>query len=428
MNILIVGTGYVGLVSGACFSNLGHNVICVDNNQEKIQTLNNGQIPFFEPGLSDLVAKNKEAGRLQFKTTIVEDLNKVDVVFIAVGTPPKDNGQADLKYILQVAKEIGDNLEKYVVVTTKSTVPVGTSKKIQQIISKKYSGEFDVASCPEFLKEGSAIDDFSNPDRIVYGTESERAANLLETLHEKLDCPKVSTTIETSEMIKYASNAFLATKISFINEIANVCEYTGANVEQVAKGMGLDSRIGEKFLKAGLGYGGSCFPKDVRALHHIAGQNGYPFQLLKSVIEVNNYQRWAFYKKIKQELGGFEGKTIGVWGLSFKANTDDIRESISIDLIEKMIEDGAEIKAYDAEGMKNTQGKLGDQIKYCFSPAFAAEDVDALLIMTEWDEFKNFDLTKLNGKIKSNTIFDGRNLFDPEEVRRLGFKYISVGR
>jgi UDPglucose 6-dehydrogenase len=428
MNILIVGTGYVGLVSGACFSNLGHNVICVDNNQEKIQTLNNGQIPFFEPGLNELVVKSKEAGRLQFKTTIVEDLNKVDIVFIAVGTPPKDNGQADLKYILQVAKEIGDNLQQYVVVTTKSTVPVGTSKKIQQIISKKYSGEFDVASCPEFLKEGSAIDDFSNPDRIVYGTESERAADLLESLHEKLDCPQVSTTIETSEMIKYASNAFLATKISFINEIANVCEYTGANVEQVAKGMGLDSRIGEKFLKAGLGYGGSCFPKDVRALHHIAGQNGYPFQLLKSVIEVNNYQRWAFYKKIKKELGGFEGKTIGVWGLSFKANTDDIRESISIDLIEKMLEDGAIIKAYDAEGMKNTQEKLGDQIQYCFSPAFAAEEVDALLIMTEWDEFRNFDLTKLNGKIKSNTIFDGRNLFDPEEVRSLGFKYISVGR
>lgn len=428
MKILVVGTGYVGLVSGACFSNLGNNVVCVDNNTEKINTLNNGQIPFFEPGLSDLVKKNVEAGRLKFVCDLKSELNSVDIVFIAVGTPPKENGQADLKYVFQVAEEIGRNLNKYVVVTTKSTVPVGTSQKVKKIISKFYNGEFDVASCPEFLKEGSAIDDFSNPDRIVYGTESERAANLLAELHEKLECPKISTTIESSEMIKYASNAFLATKISFINEIANVCENVGADVETVAKGMGLDSRIGEKFLKSGLGYGGSCFPKDVRALHHIAGQNGYPFQLLKSVIEVNNYQRWAFYKKVKEKLNGFEGKKLGVWGLTFKSNTDDIRESISIDLIEKLLEDGAEIKVYDPEGMKNAQEKLKDKVQYCFSPEFTATDVDALIIMTEWNEFKEFDFSKLIGKIKSNMIFDGRNLYDPQEMREAGFDYYSIGR
>jgi UDPglucose 6-dehydrogenase len=428
MNILIVGTGYVGLVSGACFSNLGHQVICVDNDSTKIESLLQGQIPFYEPGLPELVKQNRDAGRLHFSTSLSENLNNADIVFIAVGTPPKSTGQADLKYVFQVAEEIGQNLNKYVVVTTKSTVPVGTSQKVKKIIKRFYSDEFDVASCPEFLREGSAIEDFSKPDRIVYGTESDRAARVLAEVHEKLDCEKISTTVATSEMIKYASNAFLATKISFINEMANVCENTGADVTLVSKGMGLDSRIGPKFLNAGLGYGGSCFPKDVRALHHIAGQSGYPFQLLRSVIEVNNQQRWNFYKKIRKELGSLEDKTIGVWGLSFKPNTDDIRESIAIDLIEKLLEDGARIKAHDPEAMKNTQELLKDNIEYCFSPEYAAEKVDCLLIITEWDEFKKVDLNAIKSTMNSPIIIDGRNLYKPDEVKQLGFKYISVGR
>ncbi len=426
MNIVCIGAGYVGLVSGTCLAELGHNVTCVDNDEEKIKLLNSGQVPFFEPGLSDLITKNQQSGSLKFASSLSDIIKNADIVFICVGTPPRENGQADLGFVFQVAEDIGKILDKHIVVVTKSTVPVGTNQKIKKIIKKNYQGNFDVASCPEFLREGSAINDFMNPDRIVIGTEAAGAKRLLLQLYEKIDCPKVLCNLETAEMIKYAANAFLATKISFINEIANVCENVGADVEQVAEGMGLDKRIGKAFLRAGIGYGGSCFPKDVRALHHIAGQNGYPFQLLRAVIEVNNQQRWLFYKKIKEALGCLENKTIAVWGLSFKPDTDDVRESISIDLIEKLVEDGAIVKAYDPQAMKNTQKIFGDKIQYCFSAEYAIENADCLLIVTEWDEFMNFDFSAVF-KMKQKIILDGRNLFRKEELAIKGFKYIAIG-
>ncbi|NQT49959.1 UDP-glucose/GDP-mannose dehydrogenase family protein [Candidatus Kuenenbacteria bacterium] len=428
MNILVVGSGYVGLVSGTCFAELGHKVFCIDIDEKKINSLQSGKIPFYEPELADLVIKNIQSQSITFTTKLAESLNQADLVLICVGTPPKQTGQADLKYIFQAVEEIGKNLTKYTVIVTKSTVPVGTAQKIKKIISKNYNGEFDVASCPEFLREGSAVKDFMNPDRIVIGTENQRASDLSNELHEKLDCPKLETNLETAEMIKYASNAFLATKISFINEIANVCENVGADVEQVAEGMGLDTRIGKAFLRAGIGYGGSCFPKDVRALHHVAGQTGYPFQLLKAVVEVNNQQRWLFYKKIKDELKCLENKTIAVWGLSFKPDTDDVRESIAIDIIEKLVEDGANVKAYDPEAMKNTQEILGDKIQYCFTADFALENADCLVIITDWDEFKLVKFENIKSKMKTPLIIDGRNMFDGEKLSSQGIKYISVGR
>ncbi len=428
MKILIIGTGYVGLVSGTCFANLGHEIVCVDNNPEKINKLNNGQVPFFEPGLEDLIIKNKQAGRLQFKNTITEDLNNSDAVFIAVGTPPKENGHANLQYVFNVAQEIGRNLKNYTVIVTKSTVPIGTSKKVKRIIQQNYSGEFDVASCPEFLREGSAINDFSKPDRIVYGTETEKAKLILRQVHEKLICPKIETDIASSELIKYASNSFLATKISFINEIANVCESVGANIDTVAEGMGLDSRIGPKFLKAGLGYGGSCFPKDVRALQSLSGENGYQFQLLKSVIDVNNYQRWRFFHKIKAEIGDLNGKIISLWGLAFKAQTDDIRESIALDLAEKLLEEGAHIQVYDPQATENAKLVLGYKPQYCQSALDACKAADALVIVTEWSEFIDINLDQVALVMRNKKIFDGRNLLNKQSVEEKGFKYFSVGR
>lgn len=421
MKILVVGAGYVGLVTGACFASQGQNVVCVDNNQEKIAALRSAQVPFYEPGLDDLVRAGVQSGALKFSDSLRDNLNQADVVFICVGTPPKENGQADLKYVYKIAQEIGEQMHKYLVVVTKSTVPVGTGQKVKKIIQQFYPGDFDVASCPEFLREGSAIQDFSSPDRIVIGTESARAFSVLSQVHQNFACPKINTNIQTAEMIKYASNAFLATKISFINEIANVCENVGADVQQVAEGMGYDKRIGRAFLNAGIGYGGSCFPKDVRALHHIAGQMGYPFQLLKAVIEVNNQQRWLFYKKIKEKLGGMENKVIGVWGLAFKPNTDDVRESIALDLIEKLVEDGAKVRAYDPQAMKNARQVLGEKITYCDSAVSAAQDADCLLLITEWDEFKEINLPELKLKMKTPIVFDGRNVFDKKYLQELGY-------
>src|SRR3989339_465188 len=428
MRIMIIGAGYVGLVSSACFAELGHNVVCVDTDSEKIKGLNQGIMPFFEPGIKDLVSANLLAARLQFSLSIKDNINNVDVIFICVGTPPKKTGQADLSQVFQAAEEIGRSIKQYAVIVTKSTVPVGAAKKIRKIISANYHSEYDVASCPEFLREGTAIKDFMCPDRIVIGTESLRAREWLVKLHEKIECPKILTEIATAEMIKYASNAFLATKISFINEVANVCELVGADVERVAEGMGYDKRIGRAFLNAGIGYGGSCFPKDVRALHHIAEENGCLFQLLKAGIEVNSQQKWLFYKKIKTVLGNLEEKSIGVWGLSFKPETDDIRESIAIELIEKLIEDGAKVKVYDPVAMANAQKVLGDRVGYCFSAAYAAEAADALLIMTEWDEFRNFDFNILRGRMRQQVVIDGRNLYDKAVLSSLGFNYLSVGR
>jgi len=428
MNILIVGTGYVGLVSGVCYAKLGHNVTCIDIDADKVGLLSQGKAPFYEPNLEEYLGECLGDSKIKFSTSLKEHLNENDIVFICVGTPPKENGQADLSYVYAVAEEIGENLNKYTVVTTKSTVPVGTSVKIKKIIRSKYAGAFDVASCPEFLREGSAIEDFSNSDRTVIGTDSDRAKELLLKIHEQISCPKVTTNIETAEMIKYASNAFLATKISFINEIANVCQEVGADVLKVAEGMKHDKRIGAHFLEPGIGYGGSCFPKDVRALHYIAGENGYQFQLLKSVIEVNNNQKWIYLNKIRQSLGDLQGKQIGVWGLSFKPNTDDIRESIAIDLIEKLLDEGSVIKAYDPKGIENTKQKLGDSISYAKNAEEVTRDIDALLIITEWDEFKSFNKEVLFQNLDNKYIFDGRNIFDPVDFKESKVKYIAVGR
>ena len=428
VKIAVIGAGYVGLVNAACYASIGNEVVCIDNDQDKIEMLNAGQVPFYESGLSEIIAKSKADGLLKFSTSINAEISKADFVFICVGTPPKENGQANLDYVLRVAEEIGKSAKKYLLVVTKSTVPVGTAQKIKKIICQNYSGEFDIASCPEFLREGSALNDFMNPDRIIIGTESERARLLILRLYEKTNCPKVLCSLETSEMIKYASNAFLATKISFINEIANVCENVGADVELVAEGMGFDKRIGQSFLKAGLGYGGSCFPKDVRALHYIASQSGYSFQLLQSVLEVNARQRWLFYKKIEEALGSLENKTIGIWGLSFKPETDDVRESIAIDIIGKLIEDGAKVKVYDPEAMKNAQNILGDKVQYCFTAAYAADGVDCLLLLTDWNEFKQINFESIRNKMTNALIIDGRNSLDSRILERLGIKYISIGR
>lgn len=423
----MVGAGYVGLVSGSCFSELGHNVTVVDIDSNKINSLKAGQIPFYEPGLDKLVNKNSNK-TLFFSDKLTDVINQSDVIFICVGTPPKPTGQANMQYVYEVAESIGQNIDKETTVVTKSTVPIGTAQKIKRIIGKHYKGTFHVCSCPEFLREGTAIADFQNPDRIVIGTKSPSAEKLLLQIHEKLQCQKIITNVETAEMIKYAANAFLATKISFINEIANVCENVGADVNQVAEGMGLDKRIGRNFLNAGIGYGGSCFPKDIRALHHIAGQNGYPFQLLKSVIEVNNNQRWLFYKRIKDTLKPLAGKTIAVWGLSFKPNTDDIRESIAADLIEKLIEEEATIQVFDPEAMPNFQKQFGDKVKYAFNAEIATNQADALLIITEWDEFKNINLDKIKQLMKTPIIFDGRNMYDQSTMKQKGFEYYSIGR
>src|SRR3989339_575731 len=427
MRLAIIGAGYVGLVSGACFAEIGHSVVCVDDDADKIRMLNSGKIPFFEPGLLDLVEKNRRIGSLSFSTSLSLALENADVVFICVGTPPRENGQANLKFVYQVAEDIGKQARKRFLVVTKSTVPVGTAQMVRKIIRKNYSGEFDVASCPEFLREGSALKDFMNPDRIVIGTDSIWAQEGLLRIHEKLDCPKVLCNLETGEMIKYAANAFLATKISFINEIANVCENVGAEVEQVAEGMGLDKRIGKHFLRAGIGYGGSCFPKDVRAVHHIAGQTGYPFQLLKAVVEVNNQQRWIFYKKIKEAFGCLENKVIAVWGLAFKADTDDVRESIAIDLIEKLIEDGAKVQAYDPQAMNNAKKILGNKIQYCQSAQKAAEQADCLLLLTDWDEFIQFDFAEIRNVMKAPLVIDGRNALNGQKLMSFGFRIIQVG-
>ncbi len=427
MNIAVVGTGYVGLVSGACLADVGHKVVCIDKDKQKIENLKRGVLPIYEPGLEEVVARTAKSGALSYATSIKGGIENAEVIYLCVGTPPKANGSADLSYVFSAAKEIGESLDHYAVVVSKSTVPVGTSQRIKKIIGESYKGEFDVASNPEFLREGTAVADFQEPDRIVFGTESEKASLLLQEAYSSFECEKVATNIESSEMTKYASNAFLATKLSFINEIAQVCEAVGADIKEVAYGMGLDSRIGPKFLGAGLGYGGSCFPKDVRALHQTAGANGYPFQLLRSVIEVNNNVRWLFYKKIFQALGGLSGKRIAVWGLSFKPNTDDIRDSIAVELIERMQEDGADVVAYDPVAGQNIS-KDFPNIVQASSALDAAKDADAIVLVTEWKEFANVNLKELASLMHSPMLFDGRNVFDPSAAKEAGFSYFSIGR
>lgn len=452
MNIAVIGTGYVGLVSGVCFAECGHDVICVDNNLKKIENLKKGIIPIYEPGLDELVIRNAEAGRLSFTTEISEAVKKSAVIFIAVGTPPLPTGEADLSYIENVARQVAEAMDSYKVIVEKSTVPVKTGEWVKRTIrfNNKDGVEFDVASNPEFLREGSAIGDFLKPDRIVVGVETERAAKLLQecyqpiidqvvsfdlendvVIHQEAQEEKAAflvTNVSSSELIKHASNSFLALKISYINAVANFCELAGADVQQVAKGMGLDSRIGKKFLNAGVGYGGSCFPKDVSAFLEISRELGYDFDLLEEVIHINKVQREIFVRKIKKAMWIVKDKTFAVLGLSFKPNTDDMREAPSIDIINALIEEGATIKAYDPVAMDIAKDIFGDRITYCSDAYETAEGADALVLMTEWDEFVNMDLKKVYNSLNYPIFIDGRNCFEPEEMTKLGFEYHCMGR
>ncbi|MFS0857856.1 UDP-glucose dehydrogenase family protein [Paenibacillus taichungensis] len=429
MNIAVIGTGYVGLVSGVCFSEIGNQVICVDNNEAKVEMLNEGNVPIYEPGLKELMASNMKAGKLSFTSNIAEAISQSDIIFIAVGTPSLPSGEANLSYVEQVAIEIGSHIESYKIIVTKSTVPVGTNDRVRELISSISSQPFDVASVPEFLREGSAVNDTLNPDRIVIGTNSDRAIKSLKKLHRPLTENLIITDIRSAEMIKYASNAFLATKISFINEISNICEKVGADVTRVAEGMGYDKRIGASFLKAGIGYGGSCFPKDTQALIQIAGMVDYDFRLLKSVVQVNQDQRLHVIHKLEEALGSLKGKTIAVWGLAFKPETDDVRDAPAIDIIQHLSDAGAVIKAYDPIATANFRKEVDvASITWEENPLHAAEGADALCVLTEWKEFAHIDLKELAKIMKDPIMIDGRNLYSAEQVQASNLQYYSVGR
>ncbi|PWW08471.1 UDP-glucose dehydrogenase [Paenibacillus cellulosilyticus] len=429
MKLAVIGTGYVGLVSGVCFSELGNEVVCVDNVQAKVDMLNNGEVPIHEPGLKELISSNMVAGRLSFTTDLASAVGSSEIIIIAVGTPSLPDGRANLTYIEQAAKEIGQAIDTYKVIVVKSTVPVGTNEKVADIIREYATVSFDFASVPEFLREGSAVKDTMNPDRIIIGTASERAAEKLTALHSPLTNQITITDVRSSEMIKYASNAFLATKISFINEIANICEKVGANVEEVANGMGMDRRIGSSFLKAGIGYGGSCFPKDTQALIQIAGQMDYDFKLLKSVVEVNSDQRFNVIRKLEELLGDVAGCTIGIWGLAFKPETDDVRDAPALDIIETLLARGAQVKAYDPIASSNFERNFNrSEVKYCQSAQEAATEADALCILTEWKEFSNIPLSSIQQWLKSPNLIDGRNIYREEDLKDTPFAYYSIGR
>jgi UDPglucose 6-dehydrogenase len=434
MNICIVGTGYVGLVTGACFADFGLNVTCVDKDAGKIKKLKGGDIPIFEPGLKELVEKNHAEGRLVFTTDLADGIKRALVIFIAVGTPQKDDGTADLSYIEEVARSVASNLDGYKVVVTKSTVPVGTGNLIRKIISEEngHEGMFDVASNPEFLREGSAVEDFMRPNRVVIGVSSPQAKAIMQDLYSPLyliETPFVITDVETAELAKYASNAFLATKISFINEVANLSERVGADVHTVAKIMGLDNRIGGKFLHPGPGYGGSCFPKDTLAITRIAREADYTFKIVDAVIEVNSRQRAFMVEKIKKAAGPLSGKTIGVLGLAFKPNTDDIRESPAIDIVRMLVEEGASIRTYDPAGMENAREVLpAGSVTYCEDSYGAADGSDVLVILTEWNQFRKLDLDRIKKLLKRPVMVDLRNVYKPALMREHGFDYTSVGR
>lgn len=437
MNIAIVGTGYVGLVTGTCFAETGVNVTCVDVNAEKIENLQKGIIPIYEPGLEDMVQRNVNAGRLHFTTALENCLDNVDIVFSAVGTPPDEDGSADLSYVLAVAKTIGANMKKYTLVVTKSTVPVGTAHKVKDTIQAELdkrgvSIEFDVASNPEFLKEGNAIDDFMSPDRVVVGVESERAKKLMTKLYKPfmmLNSRVIFMDIPSAEMTKYAANSMLATRISFMNDIANLCELVGADVNMVRDGIGSDSRIGRKFLYPGCGYGGSCFPKDVKALIKTAEQNGYPMRVLKAVEEVNETQKSLLFEKLEKIFNGdLEGKTIALWGLAFKPGTDDMREAPALVLIEKLRKAGCVVRAYDPAAMGESKRRIGDTIFYACDMYDALLDADALMLMTEWKEFRLPAWGVVKKTMKQPVILDGRNIYDAKELQDLGFVYRCIGK
>jgi UDPglucose 6-dehydrogenase len=436
MKIVIVGSGYVGLVTGACFSEVGINVTCVDIDKKKIENLNNGIIPIYEPGLEDMINRNVKKQRLTFTTDIKEAIQDCEVVFIAVGTPPDEDGSADLKYVLSVARDCGRNMNDYLLIVTKSTVPVGTSEKVrkaaqEELDKRKVSIDFDVASNPEFLKEGAAIDDFLKPDRIVIGLESTRAEELMKSLYKPFTLnghPLIFMDITSAEMTKYAANSMLAAKISFMNDIANLCEIVGADINLVRKGIGSDSRIGNKFIYPGIGYGGSCFPKDVQALIRTAGEYNYELRVLKAVEAVNKDQKMVIYNKIMNYFDGdIQGKTIAIWGLSFKPQTDDMREAPSLVIINMLLEAGAKVKAYDPVAMKEARHHFGETISYVEDQYEALIDADCLAILTEWPEFRvpNFKIIK---KLLNNAvIFDGRNIYDKAEMNRNGFNYYCIG-
>ena len=437
MKIVVVGTGYVGLVSGTCFAETGVNVVCVDIDKRKIEMLNNGQIPIYEPGLEDIYKRNVKNGRLSFSTNFEESIKNADVVFIAVGTPPDEDGRADLKYVLSVAAEIGRTIERYMVVVTKSTVPVGTSVKVKNTIIEEIEKRgknitFDIASNPEFLKEGCAIDDFLKPDRIVIGIESKKAKKVMRKLYKPFllnGHPILFMDITSSEMTKYAANSMLATKISFINDIANFCEIVGADIDAVRKGIGSDTRIGNKFIYPGTGYGGSCFPKDVQALIRTADENKYSLEILKAVELVNYKQKTVLFHKISNHFNGnLKGKRFAMWGLAFKPKTDDMREAPSLAIIKKLLEVGAHIVAYDPVAMKEGKRILGNKIEFAKNQYDACTDADALILVTEWDEFRMPDFNELQKRLKNKIIFDGRNIYDIEELNELEFTYYSIGR
>lgn len=436
MKIAIVGTGYVGLVSGTCFAEMGADVTCIDVDKRKIEMLRKGQIPIYEPGLEELVARNVADGRLHFSTELGECLDEVEIVFSAVGTPPDEDGSADLRYVLEVAREFGRKINRYTLLVTKSTVPVGTAQKVRQAVAEELAArgvevEFDVASNPEFLKEGDAIDDFMKPDRVVVGVESERAKQLMERLYKPFmmnNYRMIFTDVASAEMIKYAANSMLATRISFMNDIANLCEIVGADVNMVRKGIGADARIGSKFLYAGCGYGGSCFPKDVKALIRTAEQRGYRMQVLEAVEAVNERQKGILYEKFEREFDGeVEGRCVAMWGLSFKPETDDMREAPSLVLIERLLAAGCRVRVFDPIAMDEARRRLGDRVEYCSSKYEALEGADALMIVTEWKQFRLPNWARVAEAMKGGVVIDGRNIYERHEVEAAGLKYLRIG-
>jgi UDPglucose 6-dehydrogenase len=428
--ICVVGTGYVGLVTGTCFADLGNDVTCLDVDHTRIEKLHHGQMPIYEPGLEQLVEQNVQAGRLHFSTDYPEALAGAEYAFIAVGTPSGNDGEADLQYVRSAAEAIAELVDWPIVVINKSTVPVGTGDWVADVIKQKRNGkplEFSVVSNPEFLREGSAINDFMMPDRVVLGSLQKEAAQKVAVLYQPLRCTVMITDLRTAEMIKYASNAFLATRISFINEIANICEELGADVTEVARGMGYDKRIGPSFLDAGLGWGGSCFPKDVKALEHMAVLHGSQPQLLQAVMEINRNQRRRAVMKLRKALGSLQGKTIGVLGISFKPNTDDIRDAPAIEIIHLLQNEGAHVRAYDPQAMENAAKVLKD-VELCENPYLVADKADALLLATHWNEFTQLDFNRIHETMRTPVLLDGRNLWDADTLKHMGFKYFGMGR
>ena len=431
MRIAVVGTGYVGLVAGACFAESGNDVVCVDNNQTKVRLLRRGKIPIYEPGLEELVHRNRAEKRLTFTTTLAKAVRDSSVIFIAVGTPQGEDGSADLEYVLEVARQIARAMNGYKVIVDKSTVPVGTAEKVREVVRRETTHPFSVVSNPEFLKQGAAIDDFLKPDRVVIGAEDPRAQELMLELYEpftRTGAPIMMMDCASAELTKYAANAMLATRISFMNEVANVCELVGADVDHVRRAIGADKRIGNSFLFPGVGYGGSCFPKDVQAMKRFAADKDYAFRILDAVEEVNTFQKTKLAAQMKKHFGSLKGKTIGLWGLAFKPRTDDMREAPAIPLVEALLSAGASVQAFDPEAMRIAKGIFGSKITYASNAYDAVKGADALAIVTEWNEFRRPDFARIRSLMRSPVVFDGRNLFAPPQMKQNGFTYYSIGR